>query len=499
MNRNRTILLGLSGLCVLAGLALGFLGFTGQQGVGFMGLGAAMCLALSALGLVVGLQSSAAWWVRTLLALDATALSLACGATMVLALTGKDFAHASEFWSLHASKLALCVGCGMLIVLAASIGAVAHGIRTVRTSDPLGPLDWNTQGDRYRAGLATGNVKPAQAAHAAQFDKDQATKRFVPGFTPIAPSERTPAGSEGGARQTPSIAGQAAPSSVPDGVLPQGMRAATGKSPTALSSRVPVLGLAAVAMLAIAGAGGLWLVVKGPRQASASQAPITTSETKHFAEWGFGFDVPGAPFEKIDPSQFSSRAVLAVTRKEPAMRFYVIAERRSDARTLEESARLLREAMTDIAPNATTLLDNKAQVAGIDGWRLLTRVRVGSTDTFYCHWLGELQGVSLQLWVVGTGRDAQSFAREADTLFDRFFILRQSTSAQKSSAEAPAASDEAVASPEAQPHAKPDAKPAPTQARPRPTTPNPQPAQPSGGRPASVQPGRQTQPPRAPR
>jgi hypothetical protein len=489
MQANRTILLVLSGLCVLVGLALGFLGFTGQQGVGFMGIAAALCFAMGGLGISVGLQPRPAWWVRTLLAACATIISLACGGIAVLALSDKDFGHSGELWSLHASKVALCFACGLMVALCAAVGIVAHGIRVERTSDPLGPLDWGTQGNRYRTDLAEGKATPKQAATADASSTSTTTSRFVAGQTPVAPTERTPTG--------------ALPSSgtgVPDGVLPRGVRTATPGAPGRVGSRLPVFAITMVALLAIGGAGGLWFFTKGPRSASANQAPITTAQTLNFAEWGFGFDVPGAPFEQIDPAQFSHRAVLAVTRKEPALRFYVIAERRSQERTIEEAARLLREAMTDIAPSATTLLDNKAQVAGIDGWRLLTRVRVGSTDTFYCHWLGDLHGVSLQLWVVGTGRDAHSFAREADTLFDRFFVLSQAPDAAASeeakpatdAATTPEASPEtkvepkAKPKPEAAPEARPQAKPRPAPAtRPGTNTPVRQPAQrpPAGPRP----------------
>jgi hypothetical protein len=489
MQANRAILLVLSGLCVLVGLALGFLGFTGQQGVGFMGIAAALCFAMGGLGISVGLQPSPAWWVRTLLAACATIISLACGGIAVLALSDKDFGHSGELWSLHASKAALCFACGLMVALCASVGIVAHGIRVERTSDPLGPLDWGTQGKRYRTDLAEGKATPkhvvAPDAPTGASTAAAPNARFVAGHTPVAPTERTP-----------TAALPTAATGVPDGVLPRGVRTATLGAPGRVGSRLPVFAITMVALLAIGGAGGLWFFTKGPRSASATQAPITTAQTLNFTEWGFGFDVPGAPFEQIDPAQFSHRAVLAVTRKEPALRFYVIAERRTQERTIEEAARLLREAMTDIAPSATTLLDNKAQVAGIEGWRLLTRVRVGSTDTFYCHWLGDLHGVSLQLWVVGTGRDAHSFAREADTLFDRFFVLSQAPAAAASEAATPAtdaattpeASPEPKAEPKAEPkpEAKPQAKPRPAPAtRPGTNPPVRQPAQrpPAGPRP----------------
>lgn len=419
MGTNRTILLTLCGLCMLAGVMCAFLGFTGQQGVGYMALAAVLCTGVAGPGLSCALMSKPHWWARTLVYLCSTLLILAALSIITLRLTGNDFSQNSEFWHLNVTKSMMLAACAGLLTLSASIAVAVHSVRVVKVSDPLGPLDWNTQSTRYSDQLASGRVQPVAVqprgdGATSQAAEAQPPKRFIAGITPVSQKSLTPSGIQG-----------ANGTSVPDGVLQRGAMPSQSIHPVPATSGLPYVLLTLIAIIATAGAGGAWYLSRGPRAAQASDAIATTAATHTYQEWGFGFDVPGAPFEQIDPQQFSSRAVLAVSRKEPAMRFYVIAERREDSRSLEEATRVLREAMSDIAPGATTLLDNAAQLEGINGWRLLTRVRVGATDTFYCHWLGDVKGVSLQLWVVGTGKDAQSFAREADTLFDRFFLLKE--------------------------------------------------------------------------
>lgn len=465
MASNRVILLVLCGLCLLAGVACAFLGFTGQQGMGIMSVLAAMCLGTAGPGLACALLSKQRWVLRALVYCSATLLGFACLALMLLKVTGKDFSQHADIWQLQATTGALAAACATLFALATSIAVLVHGIRVVSASDPLGPLDWGTQSERYRQQLASGGVQPAPLRAAGENAQPETSERgrFIPGISKVSPNSVQPAGST----QSPSV---------PDGVLPSGSRPRMSAPPVAATtSHVPLFALAMIALLAAGGAGGLWYFTKGPRAAHASVSPVTTVQTLTFPDWGFGFDVPGTPFEQIDPQQFSGRAVLAVTRKDPAMRFYVIAEKREDNRTLEESVRVLREAMADIAAGATTLLDSEAQLVGVRGWRLLTRVRVGATDTFYCHWLGEIRGVSLQLWVVGTGRDAQSFAREADALFDRFFLLAQPDVRGKDGAAAPESSVQTAQTdkpdkPEV-PKAAPASKPAPASTNPASTKP----------------------------
>jgi hypothetical protein len=481
MGTNRVMLIVLCGLCMLAGVTCAFLGITGQQGVGFMGLAACLCLGVGGPGLSAALGKKPIWWTRTLVYVCSTLLMLGSVGMITLKLTGKDFGAGTELWHLNANSIAFYIACGCTLALAGGVSVMVHGIRELRTSDPLGPLDWNTQSERYRQKIENGaasssNSEPTSRSRMGASDAAaQGSELFVAGISKVEATSLPPVGI-----------------SVPDGVIRPGAATLrmTALKPVA-SSSIPYVLLSLIAIFAIGGAAGVWFFARGPRNAHASEAPVATAETLTFPEWGFGFDVPGVPFERIDPAEFSSRAVLAVTRKEPSMRFYVIAERRDDNRTLEESTRVLRDAMTDIAPDATSLLDSKAQLAGIDGWRLLTRVRVGATDTFYCHWLGELNGVSLQLWVVGTGRDAQSFAREADTLFDRFFLLDETKDADalKQELTQPAQPQATNASPKASD--KPVVRPAPKSA----AQPASKPAQKAAAKPGT-QPATRTQPPK---